>query len=358
MNYPIEETAIEIYKDRYVTPGIIVPAACLSVGLWIPALDDASIVYLDSAPFKHAYNYPRFKGDFATEGVAAEFQFDDEDGTTITDRVNGVILTEQGNPTFQASAATAGLGKGLTLDGTGDQFDALTSEIPQGAFPTTGDFAIEFVWKGTSGANGADDTLIALRNGAAGVGWALLMNAAEQLIVHMEDASGQVTMTSATDIATDAVVHIGVDFDRDGNITAYVNGAAVATAESIAANTGTVWPGIGAACRLAIGGDANRTATSVVTGTVYFARIYNRILGATGWKRSYNTLLGAAYPGWSPVYDYVNKTDLQVLASGDAPAYVDLTPYVSTLRGMALRARCAVQQTTTPADLTFGWVFS
>jgi len=365
----MKKVTMKIANDRFVTPPIVVPYQFSKVGVYLPTLDDSSIVYLDAAPRAHNWNYPlssdthRFNyppsvESFAADKVLLEYRFDDADGTTIKDEVNGVTLTEQGNPTFAASAATAGLGKGLTLDGTGDQFDALITADMANFLPSTGDFAAEIVWKGTSLAGGADDTLLAIRNGAAGLGFALLLDANEHLDVHMEDAAGQVTMNTTTDVATDAIQHIGVDFDRDGNCTAYVNGAAVSTAGALTSNLGTVYPGTGAACRIAIGGDANRTATSVVTGTIYFVRVYGKILGAAGWLDNYRILIGNQYPGWAPVYDFVNHVDHQVITSGDDPSFVDLSPYISLTNGAAFRLRCATEQTTTPADLDFYFVFS
>jgi hypothetical protein len=60
------------------------------------------------------------------------------------------------------------------------------------------------------------------------------LDANEHLDVIIDDADGAVTMETATDVATGNIVSLGVDFDRSANCTAYVNGAAVTKAQSIA----------------------------------------------------------------------------------------------------------------------------
>lgn len=352
----ITETVIGTNADRFVTPTVEWKRGCTSLALSVPTLNDAALVTLEVAPKKHNFNYPAVDGDYATSGIVAEWRFDDADGTTITDEVSGITLTEQGDPTFQASAATAGLGKGVTLDGTGDAFDILVADLPDSVKFGTGDFSVEVVANLTSGSGGAGDTIICCRTGADGVGWQLQLDANEHLDVHIEDADGQVAQEGATDVATDAIVHILCSFDRDGNLVTYLNGSANATT-SIATAEKTITPAAGASNRLAIGGDAARTAGDCLFGTIYFVRLYNKALTAAEALNNYRVLMNQGYPGWAPLLDQQDGDDLAVVKSGSTPGVFDLTPYRGALEGKYFRAKCGTEQTTTPQDLTFGWIF-
>ncbi len=349
-----------VAKDRFVTPSFIIPQNAKGVILVAPTLDDAANIRLEVATNgdKHRFNYPATPGGYAANGVILEFDMDDADGTTITDNANGVVLAEQGDPAFQQSAATKGLGKGLTFDGTADAFDQIATALPADIFPTTGDFAVEIVHKGTSAAGGAGDTLFAFRNGADGVGIQLQLDTNEHLDVHIEDADQEVAMSTTTDVATDAIQHILVDFDRDANCTAYINGAAVSTAASIAIAEKTIWPG--ATGRLCIGGDAARTAGDCYTGTIYFVRMYNKILGATQAKANYDTLVGGVVPpAWMPVMDFFDGDDLIFVKTGSTPAAAPLqNDLLCVLKGIPLRMVCDVEQATTPLALEFGMLYN
>jgi hypothetical protein len=352
-----ETLSIETTKDRFVTPSFLIPEAAQAASIYVPALDDASDIVLQTTLKPNRFNYYHDYIDYASDGILLEFDFDDPDGTTITDRVRNVTkLTEQGNPTFQKSAAVAGLGKGITFDGTGDQFDVLISELMPNQVITVGDFAVEMVFKLTNAANNSGaDTLIAMRDGAAGVGFALQLDANEHLDAIIEDADGAVTMNTTTDVATGNIVYLGMDFDRSANCTAYINGAAVATAASIAAAEKSIYPGTSADARLSIGGDAARTAGNVITGTIYFTRIYNKVVGATGWANRYRALAGGlGYPGWSTLIDDVDGAAFILAASGEAPGEAPIPDrFLPLLKGRPCRIACLTQQTTTPSQLDF-----
>ena len=355
----IKETVMETGDDRFVTPTLTMGdlQSARRLGLQIPTLDDDANVYLDVAPKAHHYNYPALSGgDYASAGVVLEFRFDDADGTTITDSANGLILTEQGDPDYQQSADTPGLGHGVAYDGTGDAHDVLIEDVPPGIIPTTGDFTVEVVCKLTSGSGGAGDTIIACRDGAAGVGWQLQLDANEYLDVHIEDADGQVAQEGATDVATDSIVHIVCSFDRSGNLVTYLDGASNKTT-AISSKEKTVFPGTSADARLSIGGDAARTGGDCLTGEVYFVRLYNRALAAAEVKDNYNILMNQGYPGWVPLLNRTSGTDLLICKSGSDPGYYDLTAYLPTLQGVSMRARCSVEQTATN-DLDFVWIYA
>lgn len=376
---PRYTTRVATTGDRYVTPTMTwKPGACgLSVS--IPTIDDASAATLEISPLPHAFNYPYAggakpiqtpdssglitglvsKADYAQAGVVAEFRFDDADGTTIQDSVHGIVLTEQGDPTFQATTSgVPGLGKGITFDGTGDAFDGLVQDIPEGVLPTTGDFSVEFVGNLTSASGGAGDTLVCARTGAAGVGWQLQLDANEYLDVHIEDADGEVAQAGATDVCTDAVVHILCSFDRDGNLVTYINGAAAKTTD-ISSKEKTIRPATGAANMLCIGGDPARTAGDVITGTVYFVRIYNRALTAANALENYNAMLHMGGTGFAPLLDFFDGDDLAVLKSGSQPGtFVFSEDVCKVLQGNAFRVAFAVEQATTPINIDVEWVFS
>jgi len=271
--------------------------------------------------------------------------------------VASLVLTEQSDPTYAASAATPGLGKGVTFDGTGDAFDTPIDDVPHGVVPDTGDFSVEIVCNLTSGSGGAGDTLIGCRTGAAGVGWQLQLDANEYLDVHIEDADGEVAQAGATDICDGTLRHIVCSFDRDGNLVTYHQGVAAKT-DDISSKEKTILPASGATNLLSIGGDAARTGGDCITGTIYFVRIYNRALGAAEVLDNYRTLLNQGYPGWVPVLDALTGEPFVVRSSGVGAGYSDLTEVAKSLTGSVVRARVSVEQTTTPADLQFVWVFA
>lgn len=361
--------------DRFVTRPVMIPVHAREIAVLIPDLQNASAVNIDVSPYPHVFNYPapgyyRIKPagnnpfphpfpvsyGFVEGGVTAEWRFDDADGTTIVDEVAKLTLDEQGNPTFQATAATVGLGSGVTFDGTGDAFDILVADVPAGVVPVTGDFTVEMVVKLDSGSGGAGDTLIACRTGAAGVGWQLQLDANEYLDVHIEDSDGEVKQEGATDIATDANLHIVCSFDRDGNLVTYLDGAADATTD-ISSKEKTILPADGASNRLSIGGDAARTGGDCLFGDIYFTRIYNRALGADEVLHNYRVLMGNEWPGWMKVLDQADGADADVVASGQDPAAVDVTAWLMAFRGMYARISIATEQTSSRI-YDFGWVFS
>jgi len=363
----MKTTTIHTENDRFVTPTVTFDGTgeCKHVAVAIPTLDDASAVILEVAPREHRFNYPALSGKakpegrhgYADNGIILEWDFDDADGTTITDEVQGIVLTEQGNPTFTTSAATVGLGNGVVFDGTGDAFDYTLTDATVTAslnLPTTGDFSVEVVFKGTNASVGDGDTLVCCRDGAAGVGWQMHFDANQFVDFHIEDATAQVELTGATDAATDAIVHAVVTLDRDGDGKIYINGALDDTT-AISGSPGTVL-NESADTRIAIGGDAARTAGDCFYGTIYFVRVYNKVLSATEVVDNYRTLLNLGFPGWAPLADPPDGDDLVISKSGSAPNYYDLSEF-QVLRNMAFRAVCSVEQTTTPVNLDFVWVF-
>jgi hypothetical protein len=68
-----------------------------------------------------------------------------------------------------------------------------------------------------------------------------------------------------------------------------------------------------------------------------------------------SALLPSADTNWLPVLDLSNGQDAVVCDSGYDPGFVDLTPYVASLRGHYIRFTCATVQTT--ADTTWWIVF-
>ncbi len=85
-------------------------------------------------------------------------------------------------------------------------------------------------------------------------------------------------------------------------------------------------------------------------------RVYNRALTATEAAENYRIMMNQGYPGWVPLADPVDGDDLIIAKSASDPIYFDLTEFM-TLRKMAFRACCAIQQTTTPVALDFIWLF-
>lgn len=360
------KTTMTTNNDRFVTPTVTYDKTDPSqtVGVAIPTLDDDSAVTLEIAPREHRFNYPCLDGKakpegqhgYADNGIIFEWDMDDADGTTITDRVNGLILTEQGDPAFQQSAATAGLGNGLTFDGTGDAFDVAFADADAAApYPLieTGDFSVEVVFKATNASTGAGDTIVCCRDGAAGIGWQMEFDANQYIDFHVDDTT-ETVLTGATDVATDAIVHVIASLDRSGNGVIYVNGVADDTT-AITTSPGTLL-NASADTRFAIGGDAARTAGDCLYGTVYFVRVYNFALSAAQALENYNIMMGKGYPGWMPLADPVDGDDLVIGKSASDPIFFDLTEFM-TLKKTAMRATCATEQTTSATDLNFVWLF-
>lgn len=356
--------------DRLVTPTIQIPPNAKRVVVGIPNVADAGIARVQVSPYPHAWNYPApgfFRAkpdsdkaiewdakqpmaiDYNNAGVLAEFRFDDADGTTVVDEVSGYTLTEQGNPDYQQTAATAGLGKGVTFDGIGDILDVAIASAADLDI-TTGDFTIEVVVNLDNAAN-ASKVIMEHRGASDGLGFSLGTDGSEQLEATIEDATGAVSLTGETDIATGSIVHVAVTFDRSGNMTPYVNGAA-GTAEDISSNAGTLTN----TGRFAIGGDSDRA--NLITGSIYFARVYNRVLTAEEVLHNYRVLIGGnGWPGWMTVIDTADGAVADAVASGSDPAVVDVTSWLAGFAGWYARVLLATEQTTA-GDYDFLWGFA
>jgi len=352
----IKDGTMAIAADRYVTPTQTWEDSFLGLSARIPVLDDSSAITLEVAEKAHEFNYPRMGPDPASGGVTAEWRFDDADGTTLYDEIHRMIVTEGGDPTYQVSAAIAGLGKAVTYDGTGDWHTMLTSAIPLGAIPDIGDFSVEVVTKITTG-RGDGDTIIACRLGADGVGWQLQVDANDFLDVHIEDADGEVAQLGATDVCTGSYVHILCTFDRDGNLITYLDGASNKTTD-ISSKEKTIRPADGATSILSFAGDAAATAGDALACDIAFIRLYNRVLTAAEVLDNYRVLMNQGGSGWTPLADILDGDDWVAVKSASDPITVSLTPWQEELRGSAFRLKCATPQTTTPAALPFKWNFS
>ena len=339
-------------KDRFVTPAFKFPGLSKSMGIMIPTLDDDSDVIVEVADVNHTFNYPGL-ASYAAEDVVMELQCDDEDGTVLVDNVANLKMTEQGDPTYTTSAALAGLGKMIVYDGAADMHDCINDDLNSGisgAFKK-GDFSVEMVVNLTDTTN-SGTVLIEKRAGSDGVGFSIGADSTgEQLTATIEDADGSVTLTPETDIADGTVKHIVVTFDRDGNMTPYINSVA-----GTAADISAVEKTIATTGRLALFGDSDRA--NVVTGSCYFVRVYSKVLSADDILDNYNTLIGTGFPGWIPVIDFQDGQDLLVSGSTYDPSFLDLTQFIGAIKGHHIRARCATEQTTSATDLRFVWVWS
>jgi hypothetical protein len=354
--------------DRFVTRPVMIPVHAIDIAALIPNVTDGGVINVDVSPHPHVLNYPapnyyRVKPagnnpyplpypvsySFADCGVLAEFRFDDADGTTAVDEVSKYVLTEAGNPTWQTTAAAAGHGSGVALDGTGDILTAAITAVPNLAI-TTGDFSIEILVTLTTGI--AETTLVEQRAATDGVGWTIGTDASDQLEFKIEDASGEVASTGETDIADGTTKHIVVTFDRDGNGTPYINGAAgtavdISGAALTISNTGA----------FAVGGDSDSSAGSLTTGTFFFLRMYNRVLTADEVLQNYRVMVGNEFPGWMRVIDQADGADADVVATGQDPGGVDVGAWLRAFRGCYARFTCATEQTTS-RTYDFGWIFS
>lgn len=364
------KTTMAAGADRFVTPTVAFSGKLghgkfkdkESVSLMVPTLEDAAVVNLETSTRAHRFNYPATNGDYlandyAAQGIILEFDMDDADGAIITDNVQGLVLDEIDDPTYRVSAATAGLGHGVTYDGTDDAHDVAFANAAAAApytFVEEGDFSVEIVFATSADSSGDGDTLVCCRDGAAGIGWQLFFDAADHVDFHVDDGT-EVTLTGATDVDTGSIVHVVVSLTRAGNGVIYVNGVADDTT-AITGATGTLL-NPSADTRFAIGGDAAQTAGDCYTGEIFFVRVYNFALTAAQALENYNVLMNQGFPGWVPKADPVDGDDLVLCKSGSDPNEFDLTEYMG-LNAVAFRAVCSVQQTGSGTDLDFVWVFS
>lgn len=353
-------------QDRFTTRPVIIPVHAIETAVLVGDVADGGVVNIDVSPHPHVFNYPapnyyRVKPynnpwphkfpqsyGFVHGGILAEWRFDDPDGTTATDEVEGYVLTEQGDPTWQVSAAAAGMGKGITFDGTGDILDVAIADAPNLDI-TTGDFSIEFLGTLVS-ATAAVAQIIEHRAATDGVGFTIGIDASDQLTATIEDADGAVSLTPETDIATDTLVHIVVTFDRDGNMTPYVNGVA-----GTAADISAVEKTLSNAGRFAVGGDSDRA--NLLEADMNFLRVYNRVLSADEVLHNNRIFVGNQWPGWMKVIDQSDGAAADVVATGLDPAGVNITPWIRAFRGFYARLNFATEQTTAGV-YDFGWVFS
>ena len=241
----------------------------------------------------------------------------------------------------------------VEYDGTGDMHDVLDDDLNSGlrAAFGTGDFSVEMVVKLTDTTN-SGTVLFEKRATADGVGFSIGVDSTgEQLEATIEDADGAVSLTPETDIADTTVKHIVVTFDRDGNMTPYINSVAGTVADISA-----VEKTIRNTSRLSLFGDSDRA--NVATGSCYFVRVYDKVLSADDVLDNYNILIGVGFPGWIPVTDFQDGQDLLVSGSTYDPSFLDLTQFIGAVKGNHIRIRCATEQTTTPTDLRFVWVWS
>lgn len=369
-SWKTKKTTMEILADRFVTPTATFDHTypVKGMGVMMPAVDDATAINLWVSMREHRFNYPCLEGKakpegphgYADNGIILEWDMDDADGTTIKDRVQGIVLTEAGDPTYQSSAATAGLGKGVSYDGTADTHasaalaDAAT--VAPYTLVETGDFSVEIVFVITGADATADgDTLFSIRDANDGVGFSLAYDAADHVDFIIEDAGDETTIAGTTDTDDETIHHIIATADRDGNGTLYVDGAAEGGA-TIASRSGTLLSP-SADTKISIGADVEGTGD--IPAVIYFVRVYNHCLTATQCLENYRTMLNIGAPGWVPMADFFDGDDLAISASGKQPIYFDLGAYggYETLKNLAFRASCAVEQTTTPAALDFYWIF-
>lgn len=364
----VVQRTMGVNDDRFVTDSVTYDKTQAETAIVVlPIPDDESAVYLEVAPREHRYNYPCMEGKpkpegrhgYAANGIIFEWDMDGlaTTATTITDRVNGLVLAEGGDPTFKATAATAGLGNGVTFDGTGDEiFYTFSTAALAKPYPLveTGDFSVEVVFVATNGTTDTADTIVCCRDGAAGVGWAMHFDANEYLDFVIEDATAEVECTGATDAATDSIVHAIASMDRDGNGCIYINGALDDTTD-ISGSSGTLL-NVSADTLFSIGGDAASTASSNLYGTVYFVRVYNYALSATEALENYNIMMNKGYPGWTPLADPADGDNLEISKAASQPISFDLTEYMA-LKRCAMRTLCNVEQTTSATAQVYTWIF-
>jgi hypothetical protein len=178
-----------------------------------------------------------------------------------------------------------------------------------------------------------------------------VFDATDHVDFHVDDTT-ETVIAGTTDTDTGSIVHLIATADRDGNGTLYVNGAAEGGA-SIAASAGTLLSEH-ADTEICIGADAD--AGGDIDATIFFVRVYNHALSAAACLENYNIMMNKGYPGWEPLADPVDGDDLVICKSGSQPNSFDLTEFM-TLKKLAMRTKCAVEQTTSMTAQVYTWMF-
>lgn len=184
----------------------------------------------------------------------------------------------------------------ISLVAASSQNGNITDALQSGLDPGTSDWSIEAWVHSTSlaalrtiCAKGATSNIA-----GAAEGYWFFVNTTGTLGAQMSDTANttRIGYTSAATISVNTWAHVVANFDRDLNLTAYINGTAT-TATAISTRAGTV----DCNAPFAIGSSSNSAGAfgSYWQGYIDALRFRNRLMTVAEISRSYNNGIGLAY---------------------------------------------------------------
>lgn len=173
------------------------------------------------------------------------------------------------------------------------------------------DFSIEVIFK-TSSAG----TMVLVEKGSTtgtDKRYSVYVNTNRKLAFWLDDAANPTGGTSSSAVGDGEWHHGACTFDRDGNGTIYIDGAADGTPVSIAGVTATIDD---ATKPLAIGISANDLSTSPFTGDIALVHIWNRKLSAAEVLALYNGQPVLAADQWGSQTEHISNGDMDPYTTG------------------------------------------
>ena len=156
-------------------------------------------------------------------------------------------------------------GKALSFDGVNDY---VTISDNPAVDLGTGDFSIAFVMKSSAAGNAR---IIDKRNGTSG--YTLYINTAKELILELNDTTGNAGFTTSTIYADGKLKHVVISADRNGKANFYINGALNESVD-ISSKSGN----LDSTSNLLIGADAPAGDSLYFNGQMAGLKIFNTAL--------------------------------------------------------------------------------
>ena len=235
-------------------------------------------------------------------GLLGHWRFDEGAGAVAYDDSGN----EADGAIHGCAWATRGGGGALQFDGLDDYVDLGDPGFGRFDFGTEQNFTL-MLWVRLPAAPASEYVVLSKYDAGTAPGYMLQILASGHARALIRDGSGSgsdelVLAEGATSIADDAWHHVAAAFDRDGNVTLYVDGTTDGTPQAI----GTVTGNLDSAEPLLVG---RRGAGDYVAGYVDDVRIYGSALGGAE--------IGAAMTDTgAPVIDAISATPVTVTEGG------------------------------------------
>jgi hypothetical protein len=286
-----------VFLTTYAGTGAVTPTASTKIGGYtITAINRYGMYYLDDV---RIYNYPRstaqivqdMNGDHPLGGspvasMVGYWNFDEQQGQTINDKGfganNGTLGTNSSaasdDPTWKLTGTSSCKINGcINLDGTADFVDLEdAADLDMGLSD----------WTTTAWVNTSDTTGYIVSKAFNSPYYAMDMNNSS-VRGNFHNGTTQKTITATTLINDGAWHHVAITYDRDGYMSAYVDGKLEAQT-SIAVDsaidvTNTNNLSVGANCNAGCG-----TVGNYLIGNIDEVKIYNAALTANEIKIDMN----------------------------------------------------------------------